>query len=86
MFPHGGRGTETTVLLRFNNAKHKEVIGYLKVGLGSPCPVLQHPRYVLQRPKYVPSWRTWRGDHRPTERGLHIVQDGVLRTPSKIQT
>ena len=36
MFPHGGRGTETTVLLRFNNAKHKDGTGYLKVGPGSP--------------------------------------------------
>ena len=48
MFPHGGRGTEATVLLRFNNAKHKEGTGYLKVGLGSPCPVLPQPKYVLQ--------------------------------------
>ena len=30
MFPHGGRGTEATVLLRFNNAKYKEEAGYLK--------------------------------------------------------
>ena len=62
----GGRGTETTVLLRFNNAKHKEGTGYLKVGPGSPCPVLQHPKYILQYPNYVSTGRTGRGAPGPT--------------------
>ena len=46
----GGRGTEATVLLWFpyfnNDAKNNEA-EYLKVGPGSPCPVLQHPKYIL---------------------------------------
>ena len=29
-------------------ANYKEGTGYLKVGPGSPCPVLQQPKYVLQ--------------------------------------
>ena len=49
-----------------NYAKCKEEEGYLKVGLGSPCPVLQQPKDVFQYPNYVPTGRTWRGDHRPT--------------------
>ena len=50
-----------------NYAKCKEEEGYLKVGLGSPCLVLQQPKYILQYLNYVSSWRTWRGDHRPTK-------------------
>ena len=34
-----------------NYAKCKEEEGYLKVGLGSPCPVLQHPKNVFKHPK-----------------------------------
>ena len=44
-----------------NYAKYKEKAGYLKVGQGSLCP-------VLQQPKYVSPWRTWHGGHRPTWR------------------
>ena len=55
MFPHGGRGTETTVLLRFNNAKHKEGTGYLKVGLGSPRPVLQQPNMFYNNQSMFPN-------------------------------
>ena len=50
----GGRGTEATVLLWFpyfnNDAKNNEA-EYLKVGPGSPCPVLQHPKNVFKHPK-----------------------------------
>ena len=66
----GGRGTEATVLLWFpyfnNDAKNNEA-EYLKVGPGSPCPVLQQPKYIFQYPNYVSTWRTWHGDHRPTK-------------------
>ena len=55
MFPHGGRGVETTVLQRFNNAKHKEGTGYLKVGPGSPCPVLQHPNMFYNNQSMFPN-------------------------------
>ena len=47
-----------SLLFYNNNAKYNEEVEYLKVGQGSPCPVLQHPielykdRHlgVIQRP------------------------------------
>ena len=52
----GGRGTEATVLLRFNNAKYKEKTGYIKSRTGASVPrpptskICSHMEDVARRP------------------------------------
>ena len=54
----GGRGTEATVLLWFpyfnNDAKNNEA-EYLKVGPGSPCPVLQQSNMFYNNQSMFPN-------------------------------
>ena len=76
----GGRGTETTVLLRFNNAKHKEGTGYLKVGPGYPCPVLQHPSLLS-----LLFFRRW-GITLLVENIYWLLEDVARRPPSYYDT
>ena len=79
MFPHGGRGTETTVLLRFNNAKYKEGTGYLKVGPGSPCPVLQYPNMFSNNLNISFSTQIYPP---PTFKICSLMEDVARRPPS----